>query len=48
MSGLAILVEDYGHADRIMFSLVDGDDNLPPPFPVFQSWTRFEEDDPVE
>lgn len=48
VSGLAILVRDYGNAARISFILVDADGNLPLPFPVFHSWTRFEEDETVQ
>ena len=48
VSGLAILVRDYGNAARINFILVDADGNLPLPFPVFHSWTRFEEDETVQ
>ena len=45
-TGLTILVWDYGRKDEIQFALWDSVGHLPPPFPVFRSWTRFAEDDP--
>ena len=48
-SGLIIMVRDYGKKDEIQFSLADSlagaEGQLPSPFPVFRSWTRFVEDD---
>lgn len=45
--GLMILVRDYGRNEEIRFALQDSAGALPSPFPVFERWTRFVEDDVV-
>ncbi|MXZ62307.1 MAG: hypothetical protein F4Y98_01525 [Chloroflexi bacterium] len=44
-SGVSISVRNVFDADRIQFRIGDPDGVLPSPFPVFGSWTRFEEDE---
>jgi hypothetical protein len=44
VTGLTILVRDYFKKDEIQFALLDSLAHLPPPFPVFDQWTRFVED----
>ena len=44
-SGVSISVRDVFDSEKISFRLNDPDDVLPPPFPVFGSWTRFSEDE---
>ena len=44
-SGVSISVRDVFDSEKISFKLNDPDDVLPPPFPVFGSWTRFNEDE---
>ena len=46
-SGLSISVRDLFDSGRISFRLNDPDRVLPPPFPVFESWTEFMEDEIV-
>ncbi len=43
-SGFSILIRDVFDAGRISFRVDDPQDSLPSPFPVFGSWTSFEED----
>ena len=43
-SGLSISIRDVFDEDKIRFRVDDPQDSLPSPFPVFGSWTRFEED----
>ena len=44
-SGVTISIRDVFDAERISFRVNDPEGNLPSPFPVFGSWTRFEEDE---
>lgn len=46
--GFSISVRNVFDADRISFKLNDEESRLPPPFPVFGSWTRFREDEYFE
>lgn len=41
---VSVAIQDVFHADRIRFRVDDLQDRWPSPFPVFRSWTRFEED----
>ena len=43
-SGLSISIRDVFDEEKIRFRVDDPQDSLPSPFPVFGSWTRFEED----
>ena len=43
--GVSLSVRDVFDEDRISFRINDPDGVLPSPFPVFQSWTRFPEDE---
>ena len=43
--GISISIRDVFDSDRIAFKLNDPDNSLPSPFPVFQSWTKFKEDE---
>lgn len=45
MSGISISIRDVFDSEKISFKLNDPDKRLPSPFPVFQSWTRFREDE---
>lgn len=44
-SGLTVLVRDYFKKDEILFALWDSAGQVPSPLPVFESWTRFVEDE---
>ena len=44
-AGVSISVRDVLDADEIAFRIDDPDSVLPEPFPVFDSWTRFREDE---
>lgn len=44
-SGVSISIRNVLDADRIRFRVNDPNGVLPSPFPVFGSWTRFEEDE---
>ena len=44
-AGVSISVRDVLDADEITFRINDPDRVLPEPFPVFDSWTRFREDE---
>ena len=44
-AGVSISIRDVFDSKRIAFKLNDLDNSLPSPFPVFQSWTRFREDE---
>ena len=46
--GFSISVRNVFDGDRISFRLNDDESQLPRPFPVFQSWTRFREDEYFE
>lgn len=43
-SGVPVAIQNVLDADRIRFRVDDLQRRSPPPFPVFRSWTRFEED----
>ena len=44
-AGISISIRDVFDSEKIAFKLNDPDKNLPSPFPVFQSWTKFREDE---
>ncbi|MDE2999471.1 MAG: hypothetical protein OXU79_10395 [Gemmatimonadota bacterium] len=44
-SGVSISIRDLFDSGRISFKVNDPDGNLPSPFPVFKSWTKFSEDE---
>ena len=44
-SGVSISIRDVFDGEKISFKLNDPDNVLPSPFPVFGSWTRFNEDE---
>ena len=44
-AGISISIRDVFDSEKITFKLNDPDNSLPSPFPVFQSWTRFREDE---
>ncbi len=46
--GLSISIRDVFDSEKISFRLNDPERVLPPPFPVFASWTRFEESEYIE
>ena len=46
--GFSISVRNVFDSERISFRLNDEKNQLPPPFPVFGSWTRFREDEYFE
>ena len=46
--GFSISVRNVFDGERISFRLNDDENQLPPPFPVFGSWTRFREDEYFE
>ena len=46
--GFSISVRNVFDGERISFRLNDDESQLPPPFPVFRSWTRFREDEYFE
>ena len=48
MEGFSISIRDALDEDDIRFRLNDSDGVLPSPFPVFTSWTRFDEDEYFE
>ena len=43
--GISISVRDVFDSEKIAFKLNDPDEILPSPFPVFNSWTTFREDE---
>ena len=45
MAGISISIRDVFDSEKITFKLNDPDNSLPSPFPVFQSWTKFREDE---
>ena len=47
-AGISISIRDVFDSDRIAFKLNDPDNSLPSPFPVFESWTKFREDEYFE
>ena len=44
-SGVSVSIRDVFDSEKISFRLNDPDNVLPSPFPVFGSWTRFNEDE---
>lgn len=44
-AGISISIRNLFDSKKIEFKLNDEDDILPLPFPVFKSWTRFNEDE---
>ena len=44
-AGISISIRDVFDSKRITFKLNDPNNSLPSPFPVFQSWTKFREDE---
>lgn len=46
-SGVSISIRNIYDDDRIEFRINDENNVLPPPFPVFSSWTKFNEDERV-
>ena len=47
-AGVSISIRDVFDSAKISFKLNDPNGVLPPPFPVFRSWTRFIEDEIME
>ena len=47
-SGVSISIRDVFDRDRISFKVNDPNGILPPPFPVFGSWTELPEDEIME
>ena len=47
-SGLSISIRDIFDSERISFKVNDPEGGLPLPFPVFDGWTKFEEDEYFE
>ena len=47
-SGVSISIRNILDSDDIAFRINDPNDILPSPFPVFNSWTRFNEDEYFE
>ena len=45
VSGFSVSVRSPFDSNRISFKLNNPSRNLPSPFPLFESWTRFEEDE---
>ena len=46
--GISISIQNPFDSEKIRFKLNIGNDNFPPPFPVFESWTKFNEDEVFE
>ena len=44
-AGISISIRNVFDSERIAFKLNDPDNSLPSPFPVFQLWTKFREDE---
>ncbi len=47
-SGVSISIRDLFDSEKIRFKLNIDNDNFPRPFPVFESWTKFKEDEYFE
>ena len=47
-SGFSISIRDAFDSEKISFKLNDPNGILPPPFPVFESWTKFTEDEIIQ
>ena len=46
-AGISISIRDYADRGSADFKINDQDNVLPAPFPVFESWTKFAEDEYV-
>lgn len=46
--GVSVSVRNVSSREEIEFRLNDPDGVLPSPFPVFDTWTRFREDQPMQ
>ena len=46
-AGISISIRDYADRGSARFKINDPDNVLPSPFPVFESWTKFGEDEYV-
>ncbi|MDE0087917.1 MAG: hypothetical protein OXU23_19495 [Candidatus Poribacteria bacterium] len=44
-AGISVSIRNLYNREKIQFKLNDEDDILPSPFPVFKSWTNFNEDE---
>lgn len=47
-SGISISIRDLFDSEKIRFKLNIDNDDFPRPFPIFESWTKFEEDEYFE
>ena len=47
-AGISISIRDVFDSKKTAFKLNDPEDSLPSPFPVFESWTKFREDEYFE
>ena len=45
VSGFSVSIRSPFDGNRISFKLNNPSKNLPPPFPLFESWTRYREDE---
>lgn len=45
LSGISVSIRNLFEDDKIQFKINDEDDVLPSPFPIFTSWTSFQEDE---
>ncbi len=48
ISGFSISIRNVFDDGKMRFKLNDPDGLLPPPFPVFESWTKFREDEIIQ
>ena len=44
-TGISISIQNLFDSEKIRFRLNIDNDNLPRPFPIFESWTKFSEDE---
>ena len=44
-TGISISIQNLFDSKKIRFKLNIGDGDYPPPFPIFESWTKFNEDE---
>lgn len=47
-SGISVSIRDLFDKEKIRFKLNIDNDDFPRPFPIFESWTQFEEDEYFE
>lgn len=47
-SGISISIQNLFDSERIRFKLNIDNDDFPRPFPIFESWTKFNEDEYFE